>query len=181
MRVSVIQFKYRVCLPRRLDSLEGTGKRQPSDCPSQEFNYITQSKLATAKASPYFLAVTIKPKTLMYSPASTRYDSQSFYRRCGRSGIRLPVISLGLWHNFGAKDSYENARAIARRAFDLGITHFDLANNYGPPDGSAEETFGRILRDDLSPWRDELIITTNTHDHQDRLRSYQLIAETLRP
>lgn len=96
----------------------------------------------------------------MYSPAPARYDSQTFYRRCGRSGVRLPVISLGLWHNFGAKDSYENARAIACRAFDLGITHFDLANNYGPPDGSAEETFGRILRDDLSSWRDELIITT---------------------
>jgi L-glyceraldehyde 3-phosphate reductase len=96
----------------------------------------------------------------MYSPASTRYDSPEFYRRCGRSGVKLPLISLGLWHNFGAKDSYDNARAIARRAFDLGITHFDLANNYGPPDGSAEETFGRILRDDLGKWRDELIITT---------------------
>lgn len=96
----------------------------------------------------------------MYSPASTRYDSPAFYRRCGRSGIRLPLISLGLWHNFGGKDSYENARAIALRAFDLGITCFDLANNYGPPDGSAEITFGRILREDLGPWRDELIITT---------------------
>jgi L-glyceraldehyde 3-phosphate reductase len=96
----------------------------------------------------------------MYSPASTRYDSPEFYRRCGRSGVKLPLISLGLWHNFGAKDSYDNARAIDCRAFDLGITHFDLANNYGPPDGSAEETFGRILRDDLGKWRDELIITT---------------------
>ena len=96
----------------------------------------------------------------MYSPASTRYDSPSFYRRCGKSGVRLPLISLGLWHNFGANDSYENARAIARRAFDLGVTCFDLANNYGPPYGSAEETFGKILRDDLKPWRDELIITT---------------------
>ena len=96
----------------------------------------------------------------MYSPAVTRYDSKDFYRRCGRSGLKLPAISLGLWHNFGAKDSYENARAIACRAFDLGITHFDLANNYGPPDGSAEETFGRILREDLKPWRDEMIITT---------------------
>ena len=96
----------------------------------------------------------------MYSPASTRYDSPEFYRRCGRSGVKLPLISLGLWHNFGAKDSYDNARAIACRAFDLGITHFDLANNYGPPDGAAEETFGRILRDDLGKWRDELIITT---------------------
>ena len=96
----------------------------------------------------------------MYSPASTRYDSPDFYRRCGRSGLRLPLISLGLWHNFGAKDSYENARAIACRAFDLGITCFDLANNYSPPDGSAEETFGRILKDALGQWRDELIITT---------------------
>ena len=96
----------------------------------------------------------------MYSPATTRYDAPDFYRRCGRSGVRLPLISLGLWHNFGGQDVYENARAIARRAFDLGITHFDLANNYGPPDGSAEETFGRILRDDLRLWRDELIIST---------------------
>jgi len=96
----------------------------------------------------------------MYSPASTRYDSSEFYRRCGRSGVKLPLISLGLWHNFGAKDSYDNARAIACRAFDLGITHFDLANNYGPPDGAAEQTFGRILRDDLGKWRDEMMITT---------------------
>jgi L-glyceraldehyde 3-phosphate reductase len=96
----------------------------------------------------------------MYSPAATRYDSQGFYRRCGSSGVKLPMISLGLWHNFGAKDSYENARAIALRAFDLGVTCFDLANNYGPPEGSAEETFGRILREDLGQWRDELMITT---------------------
>jgi len=96
----------------------------------------------------------------MYSPSSTRYESASFYRRCGHSGVWLPLISLGLWHNFGANDSFENARAIALRAFDLGITCFDLANNYGPPDGSAEETFGRILRESLGPWRDELIITT---------------------
>lgn len=96
----------------------------------------------------------------MYAPASSRYESPDFYRRCGRSGVRLPLISLGLWHNFGGVDSYENARAIARRAFNLGVTCFDLANNYGPPDGSAEETFGKILRDDLRPWRDELIITT---------------------
>jgi L-glyceraldehyde 3-phosphate reductase len=96
----------------------------------------------------------------MYSPAANRYDSPDFYRRCGKSGVKLPLISLGLWHNFGAKDSFENARAIACRAFDLGITHFDLANNYGPPDGSAEATFGKILRDDLGKWRDEMIITT---------------------
>ncbi len=96
----------------------------------------------------------------MYSPATTRYAAPGFYRRCGRSGLKLPLISLGMWHNFGAKDSYDNARAIALRAFDLGITCFDLANNYGPPDGAAEETFGNILRHDLRRWRDEMIITT---------------------
>jgi L-glyceraldehyde 3-phosphate reductase len=97
---------------------------------------------------------------MSYTPAASRYDSPGFYRRCGRSGIRLPLISLGLWHNFGGRDSFENARAMLRRAFDLGITHFDLANNYGPPDGSAEETFGRVLREELGVWRDELVIST---------------------
>jgi L-glyceraldehyde 3-phosphate reductase len=82
------------------------------------------------------------------------------YRRSGRSGLQLPLVSLGLWHNFGGDRSYEVSRAIARRAFDLGILHFDLANNYGPPYGSAEETFGRILSDDLRPYRDELIVST---------------------
>ena len=96
----------------------------------------------------------------MYSPTSTRYDNLSFYRRCGRSGLKLPLLSLGLWHNFGGTDSFENSRAIARRAFDLGITHFDLANNYGPPGGSAEETLGRVLQLDFAPFRDELIIST---------------------
>jgi L-glyceraldehyde 3-phosphate reductase len=96
----------------------------------------------------------------MYQPASTRYDHSAFYRRCGKSGLKLPVISLGLWHNFGGVDVFENARAIARRAFDLGITHFDLANNYGPPYGSAELTFGRLLQLDLRPYRDEMIIST---------------------
>jgi len=96
----------------------------------------------------------------MYLPSETRYDNPSFYRRCGRSGLKLPLISLGLWHNFGGTDSFENGRAIVRRAFDLGITHFDLANNYGPPYGSAEETFGRLLRLDLTPYRDELIVST---------------------
>jgi len=96
----------------------------------------------------------------MHIPASSRYDRPAFYRRCGRSGLKLPLISLGLWHNFGGVDSFENGRAIVRRAFDLGITHFDLANNYGPPYGSAEETFGRLLRFDLSPYRDELLIST---------------------
>jgi L-glyceraldehyde 3-phosphate reductase len=96
----------------------------------------------------------------MYQPASTRYDNPSFYRRCGKSGLKLPVISLGLWHNFGGVDVFENSRAIARHAFDLGITHFDLANNYGPPYGSAEQTFGQLLKLDLRPYRDELIIST---------------------
>jgi L-glyceraldehyde 3-phosphate reductase len=82
------------------------------------------------------------------------------YNRCGRSGLKLPAISLGLWHNFGGVTLYENSRAMVRRAFDLGITHFDLANNYGPPPGSAEENFGRILRTDLHGYRDELIIST---------------------
>jgi L-glyceraldehyde 3-phosphate reductase len=82
------------------------------------------------------------------------------YRRSGRSGIRLPLISLGLWHNFGGVDTFENGRAMVRRAFDLGITHFDLANNYGPPYGSAESNFGEILRLDLKPYRDELIISS---------------------
>jgi L-glyceraldehyde 3-phosphate reductase len=96
---------------------------------------------------------------MTYLPSSTRYDTMR-YNRCGRSGLKLPAISLGLWHNFGGVDAFENARAVARRAFDLGITHFDLANNYGPPPGSAEETFGRILRKDLAPHRDELIISS---------------------
>jgi len=82
------------------------------------------------------------------------------YNRCGRHGLRLPAISLGLWHNFGAVDSFEVARSMICRAFDLGITHFDLANNYGPPPGSAEETFGRILKEGLSAYRDEMIIST---------------------
>src|SRR6202795_5142251 len=82
------------------------------------------------------------------------------YRRSGRSGIQLPAVSLGLWHNFGGVDNFENSRAMLRRAFDLGITHFDLANNYGPPYGSAEETFGQILKKDFLPYRDELIVST---------------------
>ncbi|MDQ2696302.1 MAG: L-glyceraldehyde 3-phosphate reductase [Pseudomonadota bacterium] len=94
-----------------------------------------------------------------YQPATTRYDTLA-YRRCGRSGLKLPAVSLGLWYNFGGIDSLENARQMIRRAFDLGITHFDLANNYGPPPGSAEENFGRILARDLAPWRDELIVST---------------------
>jgi L-glyceraldehyde 3-phosphate reductase len=95
----------------------------------------------------------------MYIANEQRYDTMQ-YRRCGRSGLLLPAISLGLWHNFGGVDVFENSRAMVRRAFDLGITHFDLANNYGPPPGSAETNFGEILRLDLKPHRDELIIST---------------------
>ena len=94
-----------------------------------------------------------------YLPSEGRYDAMP-YRRVGRSGLKLPAVSLGLWHNFGGVDVYENARAMLHRAFDLGITHFDLANNYGPPYGSAEETFGRILRQDFRGYRDELIISS---------------------
>jgi L-glyceraldehyde 3-phosphate reductase len=96
---------------------------------------------------------------MTYVPAPDRYESMR-YRRCGRSGLKLPEISLGLWHNFGADRPLETSRAIVHRAFDLGITHFDLANNYGPPYGSAERTFGQILADDLRPYRDELVIST---------------------
>ncbi len=95
----------------------------------------------------------------MYTANSQRYDSMP-YRRCGASGIQLPAISLGLWHNFGGVDVFENGRAMLRRAFDLGVTHFDLANNYGPPPGSAEETFGQALSLDFAPYRDELILST---------------------
>ncbi len=95
----------------------------------------------------------------MYTAIQGRYDDM-IYRRCGKSGIVLPAISLGLWHNFGGVDSLENSRALLCRAFDLGVTHFDLANNYGPPEGSAEETFGRALALDLAPYRDQLIVST---------------------
>jgi len=95
----------------------------------------------------------------MYQPSSSRYDTMK-YRRCGRSGLKLPEISLGLWHNFAGVDVFENSRAMVLRAFDLGVTHFDLANNYGPPPGSAEECFGDILRKDLKSYRDELVIST---------------------
>ncbi|HEY0602336.1 MAG TPA: L-glyceraldehyde 3-phosphate reductase [Herpetosiphonaceae bacterium] len=94
-----------------------------------------------------------------YCPSDTRYDSMR-YNRSGRSGLKLPAISLGLWHNFGGVDTLKNSRDMILRAFDLGITHIDLANNYGPPPGSAEETFGQILRQDLHAYRDELIIST---------------------
>ncbi|WP_340007095.1 aldo/keto reductase [Paenibacillus sp. FSL K6-0276] len=96
---------------------------------------------------------------MMYNASATRYDNMK-YNRTGKSGLLLPAISLGLWHNFGGNDLFENGRAMARRAFDLGITHFDLANNYGPPAGSAEESFGQILKKDLALYRDEMVIST---------------------
>ncbi len=95
----------------------------------------------------------------MYAPQENRYENM-VYNRCGRSGLDLPAVSLGLWHNFGGVDCFETARAIVRRAFDLGVTHFDLANNYGPPPGSAEETFSKLLKQDFANHRDELIIST---------------------
>lgn len=96
---------------------------------------------------------------MVYTPEKSRYEKMQ-YRRCGRSGVLLPAISLGLWHNFGGVDVFENGRAMLRRGFDLGVTHFDLANNYGPPPGSAEENFGRILKADFAEHRDELILST---------------------
>lgn len=96
---------------------------------------------------------------MSYSPSSARYETMP-YRRCGKSGIQLPAISLGLWHNFGHVDVLENSRKILHLAFDSGVTHFDLANNYGPPPGSAEENFGRILREDFAGYRDEMIISS---------------------
>jgi L-glyceraldehyde 3-phosphate reductase len=96
---------------------------------------------------------------MAYLPVASRY-TQMQYRRCGKSGLKLPAVSLGLWHNFGHVDVLENSRKILRLAFDNGITHFDLANNYGPPPGSAEENFGKILKDDFKSYRDELVIST---------------------
>jgi L-glyceraldehyde 3-phosphate reductase len=96
---------------------------------------------------------------MVYLSAENRYESMK-YNRSGRSGLLLPAVSLGLWHNFGGVDTFENGRGLLRKAFDLGITHFDLANNYGPPPGSAEEMFGKILKTDFAPYRDELVIST---------------------
>jgi L-glyceraldehyde 3-phosphate reductase len=94
-----------------------------------------------------------------YLAERERYDSMT-YKRCGRSGLQLPALSLGLWHNFGDDTPFDTGRAICRRAFDLGITHFDLANNYGPPPGAAERNFGRLLKTDFAPYRDEMIISS---------------------
>jgi len=96
---------------------------------------------------------------MTYIPSGDRYNNM-IYNRCGKSGLKLPAISLGLWHNWGDNDDFENGHSMIHRAFDLGITHFDLANNYGPPYGSAERNFGKILKQDLLPYRDELIIST---------------------
>ncbi len=101
---------------------------------------------------------------MQYRPAETRYDTMQ-YRRTGQSGLKLPAIVLGLWYNFGGIDSFENGRAMVHRALDLGITHFDLANNYGPPPGSAEENFGKIFAQDLKPYRDELVISSKAGYH----------------
>lgn len=98
---------------------------------------------------------------MTYLPDSGRYSKMK-YNRCGKSGLKLPFISIGLWQNFGGLDVFENGRAIVRRAFDLGVTHFDLANNYGPPAGSAEENFGKILKADFHGYRDEMIISTKS-------------------
>ena len=95
-----------------------------------------------------------------YTANTLRYENGMQYNRCGQSGILLPKVSLGFWHNFGSVDHYERSREITRYAFDHGITHFDLANNYGPPYGSAEETLGRLMEDDFRPYRDELFIST---------------------
>ena len=100
------------------------------------------------------------PSSTPYTPDHARYDGRMPYRRCGRSGLDLPAISLGLWQNFGGNDVFENGRAMLRRAFDRGVTHFDLANNYGPPYGSAEENFGRVMAIDFAGLRDELIISS---------------------
>jgi L-glyceraldehyde 3-phosphate reductase len=97
---------------------------------------------------------------MSHQPAANRYANPSLYRRCGKSGLQLPKLSLGLWHNFGDVDDAANRRALILRAFDLGITHFDLANNYGPPPGSAESNFGKVLKADLAAYRDELIISS---------------------
>jgi L-glyceraldehyde 3-phosphate reductase len=97
---------------------------------------------------------------MSHIPSPDRYSNPAIYRRCGRSGLKLPMLSLGLWHNFGGVDNFPNSRALILRAFDQGITHFDLANNYGPPPGSAETTFRYVFREELSAYRDELIVST---------------------
>lgn len=111
------------------------------------------------------VAATIDPRGTARAMSLPAPLNLANFRRCGRSGLQLPLISLGLWHNFGGNDALENGRAIVRRAFELGVTHFDLANNYGPPPGSAEENFGRILRTDLAAHHDEIVISTKAGYH----------------
>ena len=122
------------------------------------FNW-TKSRFSQHRKQPKAMQIGDKTELKSYQAASNRYDSMT-YNRCGKSGILLPAISLGLWHNFGFVDSIHNAREMLRTAFDLGITHFDLANNYGPPYGSAEENFGVIFKKDFKPYRDELFIAS---------------------
>jgi L-glyceraldehyde 3-phosphate reductase len=124
----------------------------------------TPARLRTKLPARRFPAGIPRVWRVTYSPADDRYESMP-YRRAGRSGLKLPAISLGLWHNFGDGRPIERQRDIVRRAFDLGVTHFDLANNYGPPAGSAERNFGRILGSDLAPYRDELVISTKAGYH----------------
>ena len=116
----------------------------------------------------------------VYRADERRYDGME-YRRCGRSGVLLSAVALGLWHNFGGYDVYDNARDIVRRAFDLGVTYLDLANNYGPPFGSAEETFGRILRQDFLPYRDELFIATKQSGCKPQADGARLCGSVLSP
>ena len=120
---------------------------------------VDRAALAVAREPEQVVDILQLRDAMTYVAAENRYE-QMPYRRTGRSGLQLPAISLGLWHNFGDTQPLETQRAVLRRAFDLGVTHFDLANNYGPPFGSAERNFGRILREDLAPYRDELIIST---------------------
>src|SRR3954465_10731436 len=121
-------------------------------------------RLATKLPAAMFQPGIPKVWCVTYPAAEDRYETMT-YRRAGRSGLKLPAISLGLWHNFGDGRPWERQRDIVRRAFDLGVTHFDLANNYGPPPGSAESNFGRLLATDLRPYRDELVISTKAGYH----------------
>ncbi len=141
----------------------GRDKRNPpldgSACQSRSANVTTFHRQVNSKSDLHRFGFFYVIDSMSHLPSPTRYEDASF-RRCGHSGLQLPTVSLGLWHNFGGVDVFENSKAIVLRAFDQGITHFDLANNYGPPPGSAEETFGRILKSDLMSWRDEMIIST---------------------
>ncbi len=137
----------------RLDGAQRPGRRPPF---LEIMGQIVADRGRVRRAAQAAILV-----TMTYVADAERYERIP-YRRCGRSGLRLPTISLGLWHNFGDDRALDVQRAILRRAFDLGVTHFDLANNYGPPYGSAEINFGRVLRKDLAPYRDEMIISTKT-------------------